>query len=345
MEHKKWEPGTLYAKALRDITNEHNALYDDWKKSEHRVMETLDENNRLDRELDEARQALKSVPAPVTDEQIGVMAAAGRNAYCAPSATWEDAIRAALAAIGPQYCPADVAFNSRVPALEAKIARQRKNLHQLYAANAELRDHIDVENTNAAAVNDLLVRVQSLTAELDAARVAPTDAQVEALARVLRAAYWNEDRWDDQSHSNRGDWLGVARAAFTHIGATERPKGLPVKVRWDCTNKEMYDAWNAAPDMATVRDYLAAHAVIDVPAGVPSDEALVKIAIDAYNSGPECGFGDGMRRAIAALAPYLREPVGCPSDPLVESVTHWFRAEAEARERIAARIAALEGES
>jgi hypothetical protein len=34
MTHRKWEPGTLYAKAMRDITNEHNDTVDAWQAAE-----------------------------------------------------------------------------------------------------------------------------------------------------------------------------------------------------------------------------------------------------------------------------------------------------------------------
>lgn len=38
--------------------------------------------------------------------------------------------------------------------------------------------------------------------------------EVETLARVLRAQYCGEDRWDGEIlNANKEDWLGVARAA------------------------------------------------------------------------------------------------------------------------------------
>lgn len=45
------------------------------------------------------------------------------------------------------------------------------------------------------------------------------DAQVEALARVMRADYWGFDRWDETDERSRQDWQSIARAAFAHIGA------------------------------------------------------------------------------------------------------------------------------
>lgn len=50
--------------------------------------------------------------------------------------------------------------------------------------------------------------------------------EVETLARVLRAQYWGEDRWDGEIlNANKEDWLGVARAAIAHT--RKRPEGLP----------------------------------------------------------------------------------------------------------------------
>lgn len=61
MNHKKWSADTWAMMSFNDLMAEHNDLFDAWRKAETRVMETLDENNRLDRELDEARQAIKAL--------------------------------------------------------------------------------------------------------------------------------------------------------------------------------------------------------------------------------------------------------------------------------------------
>lgn len=91
------------------------------------------------------RDALKAAQpqsTPLSDEMIERMAMAAREGFygstvshrdwdeCSVKDLWCDAIRAALAAVGPQYNPADVAFNSRVPELEKKIDNQRMNLRQ-----------------------------------------------------------------------------------------------------------------------------------------------------------------------------------------------------------------------
>jgi len=259
---------------------------------------------------------------------------------------------------------------------------------------AALRDEIDDDNTNAAAVNDLLVKVQNLTAERDDAvaelaavtkmrdeaidkwksvddslakvvkerdairdelaalrqreivpvkvrfsvsderiqtlielgtfirldldkiaflrevfaahavidapagvPTAPTDAQVEALARVLRAQYWGEDRWDNEViKANKKDWLGVARAAFAHFGAPERPKGLPTReeggrILWNGIN---YNDQNEF-DSPRFDDYMKGYDAI-----------------------------------LAALAPYLREPT---LDVTAQEIyTEWYKADDRSHE-------------
>jgi len=196
MNHKKWEPGTLYAKALRDITNEHNALYDDWKRSEYRVMETMDENNRLDRELDEARKRIAELEAPPVINKV-----------------------------------------TGLP-----------------------------------------------TGEYVALRPAtPTDAQVEALARVLRHSYC--DTYGIPAIEPLPDhYKDHARAAIAHFGAPERPKGLP-------SIEELarigYIAWN---------EKMGYTADLDGEAPDYEGELCAATAI------------------LTALAPYLREPVGWELD-------------------------------
>lgn len=170
--------------------------------------ETQDENNRLDRELDEARKRIAELEAPTrvpfSDAHIERMAKAAYTARMRREEksrcwdeiplmskdAWRQGIRAALAAGGlepcavPDYDPDDVALaptgtvlRDRLVEAERKVENQRMSLRQMHEARerdarliAELRAEVDEDNAAAASVNDLLVQVQNLTAERDALR-------------------------------------------------------------------------------------------------------------------------------------------------------------------------------
>ncbi len=294
-----------------------HVMESDIKKFMLREKETLDENNRLDRELDEARQQIKSLSAPVrvpfTDAQIEKMARAFYDARWGHG-EWDDegssikdmnrqAIRAALAAGGiepcapPEYNPDDVALRPSEPVLrhrladaEAKIERQRKNLNQLYTANAALRSEL-------AAVKAERDRVASMSG--------------------------TEIR-------NHVDTIASLRADLAAL----RQPGARVPVMWDVTPEE-FGEWidqaiheSDAHDTDLLHSYneilqrLAAHAAIDVPPGVPSVKELARIGYDAAESVdifhqplywyrlPEANQEQNVKRAtairdriVAALAP------------------------------------------
>lgn len=143
MMHRAWDYDLVKFTPFAALEKEHNDLFDAWRKAETRVMETMDENNRLDRELDEVRGdrdnavknamdrlpdapwkdktateavwllslALTPIRVPFSDAQIERMAEACR-ADLIPEEGWDDAnkprkrtaIRAALAAGGLEPC-------------------------------------------------------------------------------------------------------------------------------------------------------------------------------------------------------------------------------------------------
>jgi len=143
MGHRKWVKARSWREFhADDMIAEHNVLYDAWRASEHRVMETLDENNRLDRELDEARKRIAEMESPIrvpfSDEQIERMARAFWDRYAPFDASSEDAIRAALAAGGlepcvvPEYEPDGVALmpsDDEVEKLARAIWKSYENLY------------------------------------------------------------------------------------------------------------------------------------------------------------------------------------------------------------------------
>jgi len=279
MGHRKWSFGSAPAAevSLKELEREHGELYDEWRASERRVMETLDENNRLDRELDEARQAqdnlifqrndfrhwhmneqkkvadltaeldearkriaeLESpIRVPFSDDQIERMASAALKASFTKNMSWSDIIRAALAAGGLEPCavPTGHVLRDRLVDAEAKIERQRKNLRQLYEARerdaqliADLRAEVDEDNAAAANVNDLLVRVQNLTAERD--RLAAENAELWS-SRPAETAYLdlsNRQLIIDYEQALKG--LAAADATLDRLREVV-PKVLPPHMSW-----------------------------------------------------------------------------------------------------------------
>jgi hypothetical protein len=306
MDHRKWKTwdcmNIVDEADVRIVpvaaVSEHNDLFDAWERALRYNSETLEENNRLDRELDEARKRIEELEAPpvinkvtglptgeyvplrvpFSDEQIERMAAAARAAWAGGCCwegmsdtvhrQWRSTIRAALAAGGlepcpvPEYDPADVALRpgddlrAMLDDAERKIHNQRMSLRELHEARER----------DAAK----LAALRGITA-------APTDADVEALARAMADSYL--PGWYDNPICNHSFLDKCARAAFAHIGAPERPKGLP-------TAEEMHRAWMDSPD--------------------------------------EISSLQWCRWALQYLAPYLREPVGCTLDVTPEELRRVF---------------------
>lgn len=80
--------------------------------------------------------------------------------------------------------------------------------------------------------------------------------------------------------------LASTERQLADVGAellAARPQLVPLKVRWDVTAEEALRVYAIAGKsiggMQAAMDYLAAHAVIDAPAGVPTLEELAKIGI------------------------------------------------------------------
>lgn len=253
MGHRKWDREVWQSTCYDSFLDEHNALYEAWRAAEHRVMETLDENNRLDRELDEARKRIAELESPLrvpfSDAQIERMARASHNEWYQEHSDaewnaesdkkrgeWCDVVRAALAAVGPQYCPADVAFNSRVPELEKKIDNQRMSLRQLH----ELRERERAErNILERELKDMKADRDALRADLAAAEIELADKSfyVREFAAVSAERDALKKRNDIQAEQliridseisplmSEVAELKAERDAIAHI--RKRPDGLP----------------------------------------------------------------------------------------------------------------------
>jgi len=104
----------------------------------------------------------------------------------------------------------------------------------------------------------------------------------EEQAATMRDAFLGPDLsvavpWGDLKQCVRDRWLAA-------LDALRERASVPVKVRWDVTPEE-FAQWhleefgngNSHVTAKLKMDYLAAHAVIDATAGVPSVEELVKL--------------------------------------------------------------------
>ena len=176
MGHRKWVKARSWREFhADDMIAEHNALYDAWAVERDRAGDLLKDRNTIQGKLDETRKRIAELESPTrvpfSDAQIERMAVGLRQSYCEHYGItadgvlpdyYKELVRAALAAGGlepcavPEYEPDDVALaptghvlRDRLVDAEAKIERQRKNLHQIYTANADLRDDITNAVRNA----------------------------------------------------------------------------------------------------------------------------------------------------------------------------------------------------
>ena len=112
-------------------------------------------------------------------------------------------------------------------------------------------------------------------------------------------AQWEAKYWDEVKRGNQASAeLEAVKAERNRFAQSEdleikalkselaaRPQPVKVKVRWDVTAEEVWSEYlkSGESDKTALVDwilpYLAAHAVIDAPAGVPTLEELAKIGI------------------------------------------------------------------
>ena len=213
-----------------------------------------------------------------------------------------------------QYNPDDVAFTSRVPALESEIAALSAEIAQLdienknrtwyvteYAIVCKERDglraelataHAELDRTNISKINNLGARAAEAANEiirrgkvfnvffddLKHARQQLTQLKTENAEMAKRDEILVADRTRAES---------AMVAAQREIAALRQP-GVRVPVTWDVTAEDMYQDWRDKKHYG-IRDwinwgmdYLAAHATIAVPPGLPSVEDLVLIGRNAY---------------------------------------------------------------
>lgn len=149
MKHRDWQPGVWDQSTLHMLRDEHNVLFGAWRKAEARIMETLDENNRLDRELDEAR----------SDRDNAVKNAMDRL----PDAPWKD--KTATEAVW--LLSLSVA---ELTALKVRVAphdEQRSECWRLLnEANMDLCPTMNLAHAVGECIDTLKARVAELEAEV-----------------------------------------------------------------------------------------------------------------------------------------------------------------------------------
>lgn len=312
--------------------NEHNALYDEWQKSEADAVRLGRDNDVLCDKIFalEAKIAeLESRRVPFTDAQIEKMARAACNTsglgyswgITNMRQDWRSAIRAALAAGGlepcpvPEYNPDDVAFgNYKERALNAE------------AASRALRD----ENDDLREKREYEVEVsERLRTELAAVK-----AEREKCWQIL-----NDARLDGIPPTFKLD------SAVKHLVELAQRQSVPVKVWWDVSDERLQTSVELGTlirlgldKIAHLREVFAAHAVIDVPAGVPGTPELREIGVNAYLSHEAAKrenvicMVDPMAAAATAIrdyfAPWLRTQLGWELDvDPKEMYTAWYKCD------------------
>lgn len=159
-----------------------------------------------------------------------------------------DGIRAVRARVEAPLLAEIRHLRGKLASAHQKTERQAAELTKLYhlrQVDAGERRGLESDCAwNKQAADSLRAQLEAVTAELAALRQpvdsTPTDAQVEALARVLDTAYEIEagghTMWRDQSPYHQDRRCAQARAAYAHIG-----RG-PVGWEFDVTAEE-YAAW------------------------------------------------------------------------------------------------------
>lgn len=177
-----------------------------------------------------------------------------------------------------------------------------------------------------------------LPAPVDTIRVPFTDAQIEAMARAFYDSRWDLAKWDDDTDAySRERNRAAIRAALAACGLEPCavPEYKPEDVAFCYQGKELrkpgtYDL--EYPHSVCVTQIEALKAKVEnqrkqlhnlerreesrkfaaLTIAVPeraSDDELKALAIDAYNDGPDAGFGNAMLRAAAAVRARAEAPL------------------------------------
>lgn len=297
----------------------------------------------LDRELDEARQEIarlkSAADSPALDriatsiEEYMVKADANNPAHMRNIELNIKALEQALADAPTQAqpiaaAPSDAEIEALAKELTAVVFGARSAIHDstmaMYmqiarAAYAHIADQgVLRANVTEAEIAEAIHRADGPSDKLEAAAVMALLRERGVVDSALQAEL---DGVVMQRDSYRIQ-LANAEQDLAELRKPTTPR--PVKVRFDVTPEELADklhhaqhggwpALSSEPDRTKMMwvdtavlgmHYLAAHAGIDIPEGVPSAAELGKLGIDVYG---QTGDHEAMGEAILAhLAPYLK---------------------------------------
>ena len=217
--------------------------------------------------------------------------------------------------------------------LRAEIERLTECLNNEYESNQIRNQHdLEVKEELQTALGEkfdpgvMTFRlIRDLARERDGYRIRLTKtvdkydhfiAECDTLRAKLAAAEGERDDWKKQYKG----LLDLSRREIDALKA-EKTTTRPVRVRFDVTPEDACEAVELEVDdeihMRNTMDYLSAHAVIDVPEGVPSAEDAVETAYNArygaqerewktaesYSKDAWSKVGDSI---LALFAPYLQ---------------------------------------
>lgn len=210
--------------------------------------------------------------------------------------------------------PTGHVLRERLENAERIIENQRisqRQLHEAVERDAVERMKLESEFVSLTAERD------KARAELEAVK-AERDKAVDERNQHIKREYtsWEtefrkvEAERDELKKSSellsvvyKGE-MDARKSAQSELAALRQRDAVPVKVRFDVTAalvEEVFSAGDWAEySWQAVMDYIAAHAVIDAPAGVPSVDELMRIGEWAYeNTGADCC--EGRRNRAAAI--------------------------------------------
>ena len=187
--------------------------------------------------------------------------------------------------------------------LRAEIERLTECLNNEYESNQIRNQHdLEVKEELQTALGEkfdpgvMTFRlIRDLARERDGYRIRLTKtvdkydhfiAECDTLREKLAAAEGERDDWKKQYKG----LLDLSRREIDALKA-EKTTTRPVRVRFDVTPEDACEAVELEVDdeihMRNTMDYLSAHAVIDVPEGVPSAEDAVETAYNARYGAQE----------------------------------------------------------
>lgn len=228
------------------------------------------------------------------------------------------------------------------------VLKALDELEHLRKAHSEADNSAkNMYNANVVLSKEIYSVRLELAALRERANVDPPADQVEALARVLHAA-WNVKRfgvapkWEDSTVQDA--YRDEARAAIAHLNT--RPEGLP-------TAEELLDRWAEFSVSEDTKEqfYLAAlRPWLRDPVGCELDVGPIAM-LKAFNAAPKGGVHrnvddvEGMKAVLDLCRARIKPVYECKECAgLRDEVAFWKRENVASNNKMLAARAALEGE-